>query len=68
MSIYADRFDLVIIGGGAAAFAAATKASDLDKTARPRRSPETCRLWHAVWGRIARKRRAISAYRQRGEL
>ena len=28
-----DRFDLVIIGGGAAAFAAATKASDLDKTA-----------------------------------
>ena len=28
-----NRFDLVIIGGGAAAFAAATKANDLGKTA-----------------------------------
>jgi pyruvate/2-oxoglutarate dehydrogenase complex dihydrolipoamide dehydrogenase (E3) component len=26
-----NKYDLVIIGGGAAAFAAATKANDLDK-------------------------------------
>ena len=28
-----DQYDLVIVGGGAAAFAAATKANDLGKTA-----------------------------------
>ncbi|MDA1349103.1 MAG: FAD-dependent oxidoreductase, partial [Chloroflexi bacterium] len=28
-----QKFDLIIIGGGGAAFAAATKASDLGKTA-----------------------------------
>ena len=28
-----DKYDLVIVGGGAAAFAAATKANDLGKTA-----------------------------------
>ena len=27
-----DKYDLVIVGGGAAAFAAATKANDLGKT------------------------------------
>ena len=28
-----DKYDVIIIGGGAAAFAAATKASELGKTA-----------------------------------
>lgn len=28
-----DKYDIIIIGGGAAAFAAATKASDMGKTA-----------------------------------
>ncbi len=35
-----DKYDLVIVGGGAAAFAAATKANDLEiDVAQPLQSP-----------------------------